>query len=259
MRPSSSPSDDTVGPPGPLPTALPPASPPDGGPPAGDRPAGGLFDGVLAAGDVRAAVDDAAWVRAMLDAEAALARAAARCGIASAADAEAVTAACARLEVDPAELGAEAAETGNPVVPLLKRLRAAVPESAAPLVHRGATSQDIVDTAAMLVARRALVPLLADLSAAAGLAAGLADRHRGTVVAGRTLLQQALPTTFGLIAAGWLAGLDSARRRLAEVDEHRLAAQLGGAAGTLAAYQRANAPSTHQSAGAFSTHQPTDA
>ena len=225
MRPSSSLSEHGAGPAG---------GPPGGGPPAG------LFDGVLAAGDVRAAVGDAAWVRAMLDAEAALARAAARCGFASAADAEAVTAACAGLEVDPAELGAEAAETGNPVVPLLQRLRAAVPESAAPLVHRGATSQDIVDTAAMLVARRALVPLLADLSAAAGLAAGLADRHRGTVVAGRTLLQQALPTTFGLIAAGWLAGLDSARRRLAEVGEHRLAAQLGGAAGTLAAYQPAD-------------------
>src|SRR5690349_24628244 len=131
MRPSSSPSDDAAGPPG-------------------------LFDGVLAAGAVRAAVGDAAWVRAMLDAEAALARAAAGCGIASAGDAEAVTAACASLRVDPAELGAEAAETGNPVVPLLRRLRAAVPDAAAPLVHRGATSQDIVDTAAMLVARRAL-------------------------------------------------------------------------------------------------------
>src|SRR5690349_11200013 len=116
----------------------------------------GLFDGVLAAGDVRAAVADAAWVRAMLDDEAALARAAARCGIATAKDAAAVTAACASLEVDPGELGAEATGTGNPVVPLIKRLRAAVPEHAAPLVHRGATSQDIVDTAAMLVARRAL-------------------------------------------------------------------------------------------------------
>ena len=233
-----------------------PSARPAGGPPDDGSPAG-LFDGVLAAGDVRAAVGDAAWVRAMLDAEAALARAAARCGIASAADAEAVTAACARLEVDPAQLGAEAAETGNPVVPLLNRLRAAVPAAAAPLVHRGATSQDIVDTAAMLVTRRALVPLLADLSAAAGLAAGLADRHRGTVMAGRTLLQQALPTTFGLIAAGWLAGLDSARRRLAEVGEHRLAAQLGGAAGTLAAYQPPGRPAAHQPAGTVGAHQST--
>jgi 3-carboxy-cis,cis-muconate cycloisomerase len=172
----------------------------------------------------------------MLDAEAALARAAARTGLASSADAEAVAAACADLDVDPGELGAEAAGTGNPVVPLIKRLRAAVPGDAAQLVHRGATSQDIVDTAAMLVAHRALGPLLADLGAAADLAAALADRHRGTLIAGRTLLQQALPTTFGLVAAGWLTGLDSARRRLVEVRDHRLAAQLGGAAGTLAAY-----------------------
>lgn len=221
MRLSSSPSDEAGGS-----SARKPAG--------GDR--AGLFDGVLAAGDVRAAVGDAAWVRAMLDAEAALARAAARCGFATAADADAVTAACARLDVDPGELGAEAAGTGNPVVPLLARLRAAVPGTAAPLVHRGATSQDIVDTAAMLVVHRALVPLLADLTAAAELTAALAERHRGTVMAGRTLLQQALPTTFGLVAAGWLTGLDSVRRRLAEVRGHRLAAQLGGAAGTLAAY-----------------------
>ncbi|MEU7901490.1 3-carboxy-cis,cis-muconate cycloisomerase [Actinoplanes sp. NPDC049118] len=198
--------------------------------------AAGLFDGVLAAGDVRAATGDAAWVRALLDAEAALARAAARTGLAAGADADAVVAACAGLVVDPGELGAEAAATGNPVVPLIRRLRAAVPGDAARLVHRGATSQDIVDTAAMLVARRALEPLLADLGAAAGCAAALAREHRGTLVAGRTLLQQAVPTTFGLIAAGWLTGLDTARRRLAEVRDHRLAAQLGGAAGTLAAY-----------------------
>ncbi|GAA3337203.1 hypothetical protein GCM10020358_12630 [Amorphoplanes nipponensis] len=208
-----------------------------------------MFDGVLGAGDVRAAVGDAAWVRAMLDAEAALARAAARCGTATAADAATVAAACAELAVDPGELGAEAAGTGNPVVPLLERLRAALPAPVAPLVHRGATSQDIMDTAAMLVTRRALAPLLADLSAAADLAAGLADRHRGTVLAGRTLLQQALPTTFGLVAANWLSGLDSARRRLAEVREHRLAAQLGGAAGTLAAYAATGIPAGPPDAG----------
>src|SRR6187551_3452725 len=113
----------------------------------------GLFDGVLAAGGVRAAVGDDAWVRALLAAEAALARAAARIGLATEEDAAAVSDACAALRVDPGVLGAEAADTGNPVVPLVRRLRAALPEDAARLVHRGATSQDIVDTAAMLVAR----------------------------------------------------------------------------------------------------------
>ena len=204
--------------------------------PSSSNSEGGLFDGVLAAGAVRAAVGDAAWVRALLDAEAALARAAARTGLATAADAEAVAAACAGLDIDVAQVGAEAAETGNPMVPLVRRLRAAVPGAAAALAHRGATSQDIVDTAAMLVAHRATGMLLDDLAAAADLAAELAQEHRDTLVAGRTLLQQALPTTFGLVAAGWLTGLTAARRRLADVRAHRLAVQLGGAVGTLAAY-----------------------
>jgi 3-carboxy-cis,cis-muconate cycloisomerase len=102
-------------------------------------------------------------------------------------------------------------------------------------VHRGATSQDILDTAAMLVAREALGAILDDLIAAAAAAAGLARRHRDTPMAGRTLLQQAVPVTFGLKAAGWLAGLEDARRWLGEIRLERLAAQLGGAAGTLAA------------------------
>jgi 3-carboxy-cis,cis-muconate cycloisomerase len=203
---------------------------------------GHLFDGVLAAGDVRAAVGDEAWVRALLDAEAALAVAAGRVGLITESDAAAVAAACGSLEADTATLGAEAAGSGTPVVPLVRRLRAVLPPSSARAVHLGATSQDIVDTAAMLVAHRALEPLLADLAGAADAAAGLAERHRDTLVAGRTLLQQALPTTFGLVAAGWLSGLDRARRRLAEVRAQGLAVQLGGAVGTLAAYQDAGRP-----------------
>ncbi|WP_051167803.1 lyase family protein [Actinoplanes sp. N902-109] len=216
-----------------------------------EPPPPGLFDGVLAAGRVRTEVADTAWVRALLDAEAALARATATAGLADAADAEAVARACATLDVDIAAVGAEAAATGTPVVPLVQRLRAALSGSAADLVHRGATSQDIVDTAAMLVARRALGPLLDDLGAAADRAAALAGEHRATPVAGRTLLQQALPTTFGLIAAGWAGGLDAARRQLTQVRDHRLAAQLGGAVGTLAGFNptdREAAPANRETA-----------
>jgi 3-carboxy-cis,cis-muconate cycloisomerase len=201
----------------------------------------GLFTGVLGAGAVRAAVADDAWLRALLDAEAALALAAARVGLIPAADATAIAEACAGLAPDVAAIGREAAASGTPVVPVVRLLRAGLPDSAARAVHLGATSQDIVDTAAMLVAQRALSPLVADLAAAAESAAGLADRHRATPVAGRTLLQQALPTTFGLVAAGWLTGLDRARRRLADVRAHGLAVQLGGAVGTLAAYRDAAA------------------
>ena len=120
------------------------------------------------------------------------------------------------------------------MVPLKAALTDAVEGPAAAHVHRGATSQDILDTAAMLVTARALEPLLEDVGAAAHAAAELARAHRDTPMAGRTLLQQAVPVTFGLKAAGWLAGLDDARRWLEEIRLERLAAQLGGAAGTLA-------------------------
>jgi len=168
----------------------------------------------------------------MLDAEAALARAQARVGLMSEAGAARVTAACRAANFDVAALGRDAAAAGNPVVPLVRALTAAV--GADVPVHHGATSQDILDTAAMLVAHRALGPILDDLTGAAEAAARHAEEHRDTPMAGRTLLQHAVPITFGLTAAGWLTGLDTAARRLAELRATRLAAQLGGAAGTLA-------------------------
>jgi 3-carboxy-cis,cis-muconate cycloisomerase len=189
---------------------------------------GGLFDAVLA----RAAVSDEAWLQAMLDVEAALARACAEVGLIPFEHAEAITGACRAELFDVAAIGAEAANVGNPAEPLVRALRARVGEPAADDVHRGATSQDIVDSAAMLVARLALQPLLADLHGAADAAARLAAEHRDTVMIGRTLMQQAVPVTFGLKAAGWLVALDESVARLRDL---RLAAQLGGAAGTLAA------------------------
>jgi 3-carboxy-cis,cis-muconate cycloisomerase len=198
-----------------------------------DRP---LFGGVFARGLVAAEVGDHAFLQAMLDTEAALARASARAGLLPAAAAETIAGHCQAGRFDAAQLGEEAAAAGNPVLPLVRGLAAQLPPEVAGHLHQGATSQDVLDTAAMLVARRALAPLLDDLAGAADACAGLADTHRGTLVAGRTLLQQAVPVTFGLKAAGWLVGLDETRRRLAEVDQRELAVQLGGAAGTLAAF-----------------------
>jgi 3-carboxy-cis,cis-muconate cycloisomerase len=196
---------------------------------------GGLFGGMFARGGAAAETADRAWLRAMLDAEAALARAQARAGLITEAAADAVARACRPEAYDVDALGRAAADAANPVVPLVRALRENVQGDAAGAVHRGATSQDILDTAAMLVARRALNPLLADLAAIAEACARLAAAQRGTLVAGRTLMQQAVPTTFGLTAAGWLTAVDAARARLADVRDHRLAAQLGGAAGTLSA------------------------
>jgi 3-carboxy-cis,cis-muconate cycloisomerase len=191
-----------------------------------------LWDPVFGAGRVAAEVDDAAWVRAMLEAEAALTRACASVGLVPAEAAHAVTAACADAGWVPVgELGRQAAAGGNPVIPLVRLLRARVGE-ATDAVHLGATSQDILDTAAMLVARRSLDVIVDDLVHAAGAAADLARVHRDTVTVARTLLQQALPTTFGATAAWWGAGLDRAVAGLRAIQP---AAQLGGAAGTLAA------------------------
>jgi 3-carboxy-cis,cis-muconate cycloisomerase len=191
----------------------------------------GLFGGVFARGGVEA--DDAAWLQAMLDAEAGLARALERAGLAPAGAGEAVTAAARAGNFDPNELGGLAALTGNPVPGLARALARQVPQTAVSAVHRGATSQDIVDTAAMLLAKRAIDVIAADLARAADAAAGLATAHRDSIMIGRTLLQQAVPVTFGLVAAGWLTSLDEARAGLDSVGP-RLAVQFGGAAGTLA-------------------------
>jgi len=176
-------------------------------------------------------VDDRAWLQAMLDVEAALARACASEGLVPREAADAIAAACDAARFDAAALGQAAAAFALPVIPLVRALREVVGEQAAPYVHHGATSQDVLDTAAMLVARRALVPLVEDAAAAAGAAARLADAHRATVVVGRTLLQRALPTSFGLKAAGWLIGIEEALAALVAARDTALAVQMGGPVG----------------------------
>jgi 3-carboxy-cis,cis-muconate cycloisomerase len=147
-------------------------------------------------------VSDAAWLQAMLDVEAALGGEALRAE-----------------DLDVPELGREAAEHASPVVPLARRFAD---------THAGATSQDVLDTAMMLVVKRALGPLLEDARAAAAAAAALAEAHRDTPVMARTLLQEALPTSFGLRAAGWMAAIDEGAAALAAAP---LAVQMGGPVG----------------------------
>ncbi|GAB3418496.1 class-II fumarase/aspartase family protein [Flindersiella endophytica] len=173
----------------------------------------------------------------MLEAEAALVAAQAEAGLVPADAAERIARTCRELDLDVAALGVAAAEAGTPVVPLVKDISAAVSDADADYVHLGATSQDIVDTAMMLVVSRNLQEIRGQLETSAEVAAGLAATHRRTVMAGRTLLQQAAPTTFGLLAAGWLAGLDSVADHLLDVRENHLAVQLGGAVGTLASLE----------------------
>lgn len=195
----------------------------------------GLFDGTFARGPVAAALTDEAWLRAMLEVEAALAHAAAALGLVPMTAADAVGAACADpSRLDLARVVREAADAGNPVPPLVRVLQEAVGPRDSVAVHVGATSQDVLDTALVLLARSALDDLDELLRSAGDTAADLAGQHRDDVVMGRTLMQQALPTTFGLTAAGWVAGLDAVRERGAEV-RACLPVQYGGAVGTLAA------------------------
>ncbi|MFF0415696.1 adenylosuccinate lyase family protein [Kitasatospora sp. NPDC004745] len=199
----------------------------------------GLLSPVRVGSPVEAAVGDTAWLQAMLDAEAALVRAQARCGTVPAAAAAAITRAARAEHLDVRALALAARETANPVVGLVGALTARVAAEspgAAEYVHRGSTSQDVFDTGAMLVAARALALITADLRAVAEAFGDLAAGHRDTAMAGRTLALHAVPTTFGLKAAGWRQLALEAAERLDRVAGGGLPVALGGAAGTLAGY-----------------------
>ncbi|MGW5201506.1 3-carboxy-cis,cis-muconate cycloisomerase [Streptomyces spiralis] len=195
----------------------------------------GLLGPGWAGSPAASATSDTAFLRALLDAEAALTRAQAALGLAPAEAADAVTRAADPARFDVRALAERARAGGNPVIGLVADLTRDVGEEYGPYVHRGATSQDIMDTATMLVAVRTLDPVLADLARTEAALARLARAHRDTVMPGRTLTQHAVPTTFGLKAAGWRSLVLDARDRTARVRD-ALPAQLGGAAGTLAAF-----------------------
>ncbi|HLX41145.1 MAG TPA: 3-carboxy-cis,cis-muconate cycloisomerase [Ktedonobacteraceae bacterium] len=176
-----------------------------------------------------------AHVRAMLAFEAALARAEARAGIIPQDAATGIAALC-RVELfDVAALYREAASAGTPAIPLVRMLTALIEGDARKYVHWGATSQDAIDTALMLQMRDGLELLLEGLPGICVACAKLSEQHRHTLMVGRTLLQQALPITFGLKTARWLALVVRQVHTLRECRKRALAVQLGGAAGTLAA------------------------
>src|SRR5215211_4737708 len=191
-----------------------------------------MFERLFVPEELREGFSDGAWLQAMLDVERALAAAEARAGLIPEDAARAIAEACRADRFDPAAIGEAARSPGNPVEPLVRAVREVVGGDAAQYVHHNATSQDILDTASMLVARRAVGMILESLEGLCGECARLAEAHRATPMIGRTLLQQALPTTFGLKAAGWLLGVLEARELLLRIREERLAVQLGGPAGT---------------------------
>ncbi len=197
-----------------------------------------LLAPMLSSAAMRAVCDDVAYLQRMLDFEAALARAEAATGVIPKSAAGPIAAACKAQVFDLAALAEAATKSGNLAIPLVKALTADVAESdadAARYVHWGATSQDVIDTAAMLTLRAAIDALLADIERAIAGFANLARRHRDTPMVARTWLQHALPMPFGLKLAEYAAALNRSRTRLQRLRSEALALQFGGAAGTLAA------------------------
>jgi 3-carboxy-cis,cis-muconate cycloisomerase len=200
----------------------------------------GILAPAWAATGVADLVDDDALVSAMLATEVALAEAQAEFGVIPAGAAVAIRAAAVPAHIDPAAMAAGVRETANPVVAFVEQLTAAVravDPSAAEYVHRGSTSQDILDTALALLCAATLDRIVDDLMTCADTLAGLAERHRDTPMAGRTLTQHAVPVTFGLKAAIWLQLVIDAAQRVFQA-RTALPVSMGGAAGTLAAYHQ---------------------
>jgi 3-carboxy-cis,cis-muconate cycloisomerase len=194
-----------------------------------------LYGALFSDPEIADTFSDAATIRAMLDVEAALARVQGRLGIIPQNAAARIASVAASFEPDIAGIAAGTENSGVPIIPLVEQLRAAVGGEAAGYVHWGATSQDIVDTGLVLRLRGVADGLGEKIGRLSGLLAKLADEHRGTVMAARTRSQQALPTSFGLKAAGWLSPLTDHATRLEEMRPRLLSVQFGGAVGTLSA------------------------
>lgn len=194
-----------------------------------------LLSPLFASAEMQTVLSDRERVRAMLAFEAALAASEADAGLIPADAAAAITAACASFEPDLAAIGDATRRAGNPAIPFVKALTAHCAEPGRGWVHWGATSQDVIDTANALVFRHAMALIDRGTLALGNALAAKAEAHRSTVMPGRTLLQPALPITFGFKVAGWLDMVMRCRVALKSAADQGLLLQFGGAVGTLAA------------------------
>lgn len=202
------------------------------------RPGNQLFDAYFTARDMREVFCDQGRVQAMLDFEAALARAEARVGLIPSSAVAPIAAACDAGLYDFAALGEAIATAGNSAIPLVKALGKQIASSDAKAeryVHLGATSQDVMDSGLVLQLRQALALIEDQLTQLADSLAAQAQRFATTPLAGRTWLQHATPVTLGMKIAGWLGAVTRSRQRLQELKPRLLVLQFGGASGTLAA------------------------
>ncbi|MGE8188661.1 3-carboxy-cis,cis-muconate cycloisomerase [Pseudomonas sp. NPDC086278] len=202
------------------------------------RPGNQLFDAYFTARDMREVFCDQGRVQAMLDFEAALARAEARVGLIPHTAVASIEAACQAGHYDFSALGEAIATAGNSAIPLVKALGRQIAGNDAEAeryVHLGATSQDVMDTGLVLQLRQALALIESDLAQLGDILATQATHYAATPLAGRTWLQHATPVTLGMKIAGWLGAVTRSRQRLQQLKPRLLVLQFGGASGTLAA------------------------
>ena len=198
------------------------------------NPADGPILGTLYGSDaMRAVFAETAYFQRMLDVEAALAKAQAKLGIIPAEAAAAIVAAAAKGDLSTEALAASARNVGYPVIGLVSELSRGAGEAGG-WTHWGATTQDIMDSATVLQVREGLGLIEAEMRGLLRALAGQARTHKATVMAGRTHLQQALPTTFGLKCATWALPFIGHLERLPELRRRVEIVEFGGAAGTLA-------------------------
>lgn len=198
-----------------------------------------LFDELFSFAELQQILSDESRMQHMLDFEAALAKAEGQTGLIPEQAAQKIADHCRVDQFDLTSITRQAAQTGNLAIPLIKSLTEAVArqdKDTAGFVHRGATSQDVIDTGLVLQLRDAFVLLDKDLACLTQTLVALADQHRATPMVARTWMQQALPSTFGFIVAGWLDAILRHRQRLVECRPRVLALQFGGAVGTLASF-----------------------
>jgi 3-carboxy-cis,cis-muconate cycloisomerase len=197
-----------------------------------------LFNAYFSQAQMSDVFCDHGRLQAMLDFEAALARAQVSTGLIPAEVLAAIEASCHAQLFDVDELATAIGSAGNSAIPLVKALGkkiAADSPAAERYLHLGATSQDVMDSGLVLQLRRAIELLENDLAVLADSLASQALRYSATALAGRTWLQQATPVTLGMKIAGWLGAISRHRERLREIKPRLLCLQFGGASGTLAA------------------------
>src|SRR5271155_694312 len=192
-----------------------------------------VFRDIFSTEPMRRVFSDENRVQKYLDFEGALARAQARLGIIPKEAAEEICRHCNVAEIDFAKLKTQTERIGYPVLPVVQQLVAACRDGLGEWCHWGATTQDITDTATVLQIREALALIQADLGTIADALAKLARQYRGTPMAGRSNLQQAVPITFGFKMATMLAAFERHKERLKELKARVLVGEFGGAAGTL--------------------------